>query len=355
MKVQLGMKNNKVTALIMTVCLAGTVCGCAFGNNAADEGSKTVSSVTEDSSVVTADTEKTADAEKMADIGNTADSIDTADTADTAATGKTADTASGKEIIYDRQYLKENNGAYTYQKPAADVIKKYDGLYKDVFRDLIASNNSATGQTSLQEQRMDPDTIASVNNLVMQDDSDNNVINTGSYYEMDYNFDLHNVGYTYIDLNSDGIYELIFGVLKDADVDWSPYPCFERAYALVDGKAVKFFEGGSRDLCWLGSDGYIYEDGSGGADCFGIAKQHFDIAGLKKDIDWGGENMVLDEYIGCSPEGTKSIWFHLYAPITDLDEITLKPEDRITEKKYNKLEKEWYSRQTGIEWLKISE
>ena len=252
-----------------------------------------------------------------------------------------------EERHYDRTYLVEENDTHTYELNDKDLVSQYNALYADAFQDMVDSYEEVM---QWQNQKYSEQS-ATTSNLLYRESGGSNVINTGSYYEMDYNFDLNNVGYTYVDLDSDGTFELIFGILKYDD--WTPDNIFERAYALVDGNVVKICEGGSRDYHWLGADGYIYETGSGGAAYSGTWRLHFDSTLLVVDenTDWGSNGFIEDEFLGYW-----EIPVHITdGPITDIDAAAKLPENAISEDDWTALNEEWESRQVEISWLKLSD
>lgn len=252
------------------------------------------------------------------------------------------------EAGYDRSFLKEKGGVYTYSLTDPELIAKYDELYADAFVSVVRSYKEVTGEVT--DQSYDGEQPGAVGDLLYRGNEDSSLIKTGSNFEMDYQFNLNNVGYTYIDLDSDGTYEMIWGVLETPDTEWY-VDNFERAFTLVDGKVVKFCEGGSRDLHWLGNDGYIYETGSGGAAYYGTWRQHFDSSIVStKDEDWGSNGFVDDEFYGCWGEAV-----HVEGPITDLDDAASLPENRISEDEWKALEAEWEARRVKIEWLTLSD
>ncbi|RKM56300.1 hypothetical protein D6853_05760 [Butyrivibrio sp. X503] len=253
------------------------------------------------------------------------------------------------EAGYDRSFLKEKGGVYTYSLTDPELIAKYDELYADAFVSVVKSYKEVA---EFKDQSYDDTQSAVVGDLLYKGTEENSVMNTGSYYEMDYGFDLNNVGYTYVDLDSDGTYEIIFGVLKPKYDDWG-VDCFERAFALVDGKVVKFCEGGSRDLHWLGNDGYIYETGSCGAANWGTWRLHFNSSALpKEDMDWGSNGFTDDEFLGMWGEPGS---VHIVGPIEDLDKAAAIPENQLAEGEWEALNEEWESRRVKIEWLTLSD
>ena len=243
--------------------------------------------------------------------------VEAADVADNNSENIAVDPLATKDRanngLYDTTYLEEENGSFIYILTDQSIIEKYDDLYATAFVDLIDSYNRVTG---FNNQRFDFSQPLALDYLVLDYNEDKSFINTGSYYESDYGLDLSNVGYTYVDLDSDGVFELIFGVLSDTNAEWIPEDFFERAYALVDGDPVKICEGGSRDLYWLGLDGCIYETGSGGAAYNGTWRLHFDPSQLKsgENVSWGSSGFIQDEFLGCWEKPV-----HIIGPITDMD------------------------------------
>jgi len=254
-----------------------------------------------------------------------------------------------EEGKYDRTYLEEENGTYVYRMTDTALIQKYDELYEGAFDKIVESYNEVM---QWQNQSFNANGKYTAGSLVLKDKDDTAVMNTDSYYEMDYNFNLDNVGHTYIDLNSDGIFEIIFGVVSDADADWIPVGVFERAYALIDGNIVQIFDGGGRDYHWLGSDGYIYETGSGGAAYSGTERQHFDPSMVDKneEFSWGSNGFISDEFLGYWERPV-----HIDGPYEDIDEAARLPESEISDSEWNELNKEWDSRQVKIDWLRFSD
>ena len=248
--------------------------------------------------------------------------------------------------LYDRTYLDKEDDGYIYRLTDPDTITKYDELYADAFTSVVNSYNERTKVFGFNSGI---DIL--FGDLVQRDSCDNNVIDTGSDFEMDYNFDLNNVGYTYVDLDSDGTFELIFGVLHNTYDEGRPMPNFERAFALNDGNVVKVFEGGGRMYYWLGHDGHIYETGSSGAAYGGTWRVHFDKAIVPtSDIEWGDNCFIDDEFVG--------IWntpVHIVGPIDDIFEASEVPDNRISEEEWMAMEAEWNSRCVRIDWLRMAD
>ncbi|WP_026664953.1 hypothetical protein [Butyrivibrio sp. FC2001] len=291
-----------------------------------------------------------------ADIETTDEAQEDTATQEEAATEEASDettvpeTTTASDGTFDRTYLEENNGQYTYRLTDQALIEKYNELYADAFASVIDSYNYVMEQ---QNQSYNSGNDYSGSSLVLRDNKENSFMKTGSYYEMDYNFDLHNVGYTYVDLDSDGTYEMLFGVMHDSDSEWSNGSVFERAFALVDGKVVKICEGGSRESFWLGSDGYIYNYGSGGAAYWGTERMHFDVAEIAnsmdlRDIDWGNRGFMGDEYLGYYERP-----IHITGDYTDLYTAAQDTKNDITEDEFNTLNDEWDSRQIIIDWIQF--
>ncbi|MBR4669035.1 MAG: hypothetical protein IKO84_00395 [Butyrivibrio sp.] len=267
---------------------------------------------------------------------------------DSASNASTEEKAEAKDIQYDRTYLENVDGEYVYKLTDKSIIEKYDELYADAFADVVKTQEE---EAAWLDQSVYSDQTVVTSNLLYQDTNESRMIETGSTFEMDYGFDLLNVGYTYVDLNSDGDYELIFGVLHDKYQDNEPQLVFERAYALVDGKPKTICEGGSRSNYWLGNDGYIYHYGSSGAAFSGVWRIHIDNVSAPSTYDGElGADFVEDEFLGC--------WgnlVHITEPITDIGELAYLPEYQISEDEFNALSQEWESRQVKIEWIPFGE
>ncbi|MCR5343332.1 MAG: hypothetical protein K6E70_08220 [Butyrivibrio sp.] len=360
------MRNYKIWGIILGTAILAAGCSKPAAENKAVEtksgsdtdwateinstenakaGAETDTSATDtDAAAGTADSETTDEAQE-----------DTA-TQEEAATEEASDettvpeTTTAGDGTFDRTYLEENNGQYTYRLTDQALIEKYNELYADAFASVIDSYNYVMEQ---QNQSYNFGNDYSGSSLVLRDNKENSFMKTGSYYEMDYNFDLHNVGYTYVDLDSDGTYEMLFGVMHDSDSEWSNGSVFERAFALVDGKVVKICEGGSRESFWLGSDGYIYNYGSGGAAYWGTERMHFDVAEIAnsmdlRDIDWGNRGFMGDEYLGYYERP-----IHITGDYTDLYTAAQDTKNDITEDEFNTLNDEWDSRQIIIDWIQF--
>lgn len=277
-----------------------------------------------------------------------------------AETSTEASTETTKEFgpedgKYDRTYLVEEGGIYTYRLTDPAIIEKYDELYADAFADTIKDHEFIT-----KDMRYVPDSGATsgVHNLVYQKTEKEEFITTGSAYIQEYGFDLANIGYTYVDLDSDGTFELIMGVLYKEEYTLkygSPrIDHIFREYALVDGKVVKIGEGGNRWCHWLGSDGVIYEYGSGGAGDWGISKLHFRVSKVagEEDVDWGFLGFEEYEFVGA----VNCVSVHFNGSSNELYEETEIPKDAIIEyEEVTALMDEWEARRIYIDWIKMSD
>ncbi len=334
------MKSKRINALLLCGIILLPGCGNSLE-------SKTASVAEESTEVIEA-----ASDENPATAVAITDEPETPSEEATVASSVEAETENSQEFgpaegLYDRTYVVYEDGVYTYRLSDPEIIKKYDELYYDAFQDVV---DSYTEAVSWMNQRYE-DKPAVTQSLVYKDQNTQGLINTGSNYEMDYNFDLNNIGYTYVDLDSDGTFELIFGIIKYEE--WAPDYVFERAYALCDGKVVKFLEGGSRDSFSLGNDGYIYESGSGGAEHSGTWKLsfHSDELVAGDDIDWGNNGFTQEEFVGYW-EATVHI---TSGPIEDMDLAAKLPESQITDEEFRQLFDEWESRSISIDWLRMTD
>ncbi|MBP3199152.1 MAG: hypothetical protein J6N21_19425 [Butyrivibrio sp.] len=277
---------------------------------------------------------------------------DSSEISEASVEGSSEDVVIEQEVadvpLYDRTYLDKEDGGYIYRLADPNIIARYDELYADAFTSVVTSHDERmkwfnSGFSSRQQ--------GNFGDLVFRKTDANQVISTGSDFEMDYNFDLNNVGYTYVDLDSDGTFELIFGVLSDRYNDGLPMENFERAFALIDNKVVKIFDGGCRMYYWLGYDGHIYETGSGGAAFGGTWRVHFDESEVPdEDIDWGSNGFKEDEFVG--------VWnvpVHITGNLEDIDDLAVLPENHITYEEWDAMEAEWKSRRVKIDWLRMAD
>lgn len=339
------MKNGIVKKILVVLLAVITVVGCGKSDN-----SISIEYITNDTSdsAASLESEEIADDDHKTEIEELNTNDSSVNNSDEVKVIAENDNNYGSETVhYDCTYLVEENDYYTYKLIDEDLISQYDTLYADAFEDVIDSYEQVKQwiNQSYHEQSF------SSSNLIYKQSDRSYVIDAGSYYEMDYNYDLNNVGYTYVDLNSDGTFELIFGVLDYGE--YTPLPIFERAYALVDGESVKICEGGSRDYYWLGIDGCIYENGSGGASNNGTSRVHFDSTSLKvgEDTDWGNIGFIADEFLGYWEKPVHIV----DGPITDIDTLAKLPEYSISVDELMKLTEEWESRRVNISWLKLSD
>ncbi len=250
-------------------------------------------------------------------------------------------------VGFDRTYLEEKDGHYTYNMQDSAIIMEYDRLYAEAFKELADSCKTY----GMFGQTYEWDEPADSNNLVYDPGKiKHSTITIGSTFEMEYNYDYSNVGYTYIDLDSDGTFELILGVLPGSDMDRG-IDYFERAYTLRNGKVLKIYEGGSRSLNWLGSDGAIYKNGSSGAAYSGIYRMHFSSQNIStsESVDWGEFGFAIDEYVGY---WEKPVYIQ---GEPSFDTVSNVPVTLLTDDEVAKLQEEWNSRQISINWLKASD
>ncbi len=310
------------------------------------------SSTTEDAIVVeepaSATNESTVDTKTETDVAEDRSEEPLEPSEESALEATAVEQEASDVPLYDRTYLENDAEGCIYRLSDPELIAKYDELYADAFTSVVDSYDE---RISWMNQSYMPDQKTSVSNLVLKNSSENQVISTGSDFEMDYNFDLLNVGYTYVDLDSDGTFELIFGVLSNVYNDNLPMATYERAFALSNGEVVKILEGGSRIYHWLGSDGHIYEDGSGGAAYSGTWRLHFDKSELDDvDVDWGYKAFKEDEFLG--------FWeapVHITGPINDINTMAKLQESQITDEEWQTLENEWDARRVKIDWLRFSD
>ena len=81
---------------------------------------------------------------------------------------------------------------------------------------------------------------------------------------------LNEIGYAFLDLDSNGTDELILGYVADG-----PKGNLDDIYAIINGQPVHAVKGWERNLYWLGRTGVIYNRGSGGAAYTLISASYF--------------------------------------------------------------------------------
>ena len=81
---------------------------------------------------------------------------------------------------------------------------------------------------------------------------------------------LNEIGYAFLDLDSNGTDELILGYVADG-----PKGNLDDIYTIINGQPVHAVKGWERNLYWLGRTGVIYNRGSGGAAYTLISASYF--------------------------------------------------------------------------------
>ena len=331
---------KKYLVLLPILCITVLGAGCGKAQN-------TVENTEVDQEAIAEETLAIAEAEPE-DLTEETDSSADSSTEEVVVPEEDQEEYNADEFTYDTSFLVQEDGVSFYRLSDPELIKKYDVLYAEAFADVIASFNEVK---EWMDQDYENDQPKTTTNLLYKETTVNTVINTGSNFEMDIDFDLNNMGYTYVDLDSDGVFEMILGVASYKYNDGLPMDVYERAYALADGKPVKILEGGARINQWLGSDGHIYEYGSGGAAYGGTWKIHFDKSRIPAGgTEWGAEGFVQDEFIG--------YWngpVHIMGPIEDMDAAALLPENQVSDEDWGLMEEEWEKRRVQIDWLKMSD
>ncbi|MCD8049146.1 MAG: hypothetical protein LUG52_06015 [Clostridia bacterium] len=113
-----------------------------------------------------------------------------------------------------------------------------------------------------------------------------------------YDYDISEVGYTFIDINGDGISELLIGEV-DAEDDY--IGMFFDLYTIIDGNAVLVASSAERDRYYLCSNNLISNEGSGGASLSSNYFYSFSESGNLSFI----EAVIYDESID-----EKNPWFY---------------------------------------------
>ena len=264
---------------------------------------------------------------------------------------KDDDPYSSKETgLYDRSYLVQEGDNYIYRMNDQNIIDQYNELYAVAFQYTLNPNSNV-----LENQSFNFGKDIRIDNLIHKNAKEKGYMNVGSIFEEDYGYDFNNLGYTYVDLDSDGTFELIFGVLGEPSRKYTPANyIFERAFALVDGKVVMFYNGGSRDQRWLGSDGYIYNYGSGGADNSGLSREHFELNFQDEDGTFRPD-FVEEEYVGGCDVMTP---VHLFGPFESYEarrDAANNPDNQISRDEEDSLQRDFEEKAVTIDWMRMSD
>lgn len=118
-----------------------------------------------------------------------------------------------------------------------------EDLYKDILQKHITAINEKWDSTKLENENM-----SFMYNVLRQNNSTNKI------------------GYTYYDVNTDGIDELLIGEIADGNWKGIIYDI----YTMVDRKPVHVVSGGSRNRYFVCDDGFICNEYSGGANESGM-------------------------------------------------------------------------------------
>ncbi len=133
---------------------------------------------------------------------------------------------------------------------------------------------------------------------------------------------LSKVGFALLDLNEDGLDELVIG--WSGNEFWNLESGYLFAvYTMVNGESTLAIEGWERCLYVIGQDGYIYQNGSGGAWDSTFTKYRF-------NPEYEGFLEPIEKLYSCGDPGVDYWWEHITNP-EDIGaiEYTEKHEDLI--------------------------
>jgi hypothetical protein len=118
---------------------------------------------------------------------------------------------------------------------------------------------------------------------------------------------LSKVGFAFVDLNEDGIDELVLGWIGNEFWNMDEGYVFA-VYTIVDGKATLAIEGWERCLYVIGKDGYLYNSGSSGSEESIYTKYSFSLE--REDF----LEPVEEIYSYYSYDDNKKLWEHITNP-----------------------------------------
>ena len=122
------------------------------------------------------------------------------------------------------------------------------------------------------------------------------------------------IGFARADLDGDGTEELLLGWTAASGEAWNlEAGYFFALYTAADGRAVPALEGWERNRYVAGQDGFIYNDGSGGACNSVYIKYRFDPSAEGYLVPLEG----LHSWPSDDPQAVECLWLHL----TDLEEV----------------------------------
>lgn len=231
---------------------------------------------------------------------------------------KVGEIVSGDKVLYDivREYPSEIQ--YDYEKYpenppesytaledcAEDVIKslkpkaegefvwnggcKGEDMYSDVIATFVTAIEEKWDSDKLEQENMSPE----YNAISVTDDA------------------METVGYAYLDVNNDGIDELLIGEIADGDYKGTVYDIF----TMVDRKPAHVVSGSARDRYYPLEYGMIINEGSGGAD---------DSEWQTYDIEPNTTNLLPQ--LGVKMDGYENAdkpWFVNYAEPDNWENIT---------------------------------
>jgi hypothetical protein len=128
----------------------------------------------------------------------------------------------------------------------------------------------------------------------------------GLNYQFSYESDAENAGYAILDVNGDGVQELLIGVIGEYDGDRGQ---FYDLYTIVNWEAELIAQAGERDRYYLCNGGYIGESGSNSA--FESQYSYYDLILDRYDGNEEGwlslrETIFYDSLVGTEKEP----WFY---------------------------------------------
>lgn len=261
---------------------------------------------------------------------------------DGSATDENMEESSAEDMVPTGGIASEQNGDGVFNLPSAEIKEEYDNLYQKAFEGIYSNYNEII---QLNPQNKGMEHMEWIN-LGGHAQEGYQIISVGSAFIQVYKWDIRNIGYTYLDLDGDGIYELLIGVIEGNSENTETQLASNEGqiwygYTLINDQPVPFLKTeSSRDRYWLGADGCIYNNGSSGAAYSSATRSCFDSGLISAESEDGYDGLEVVEAIECNTD--EDLYVHTYGEIEyNTYEGEYQEEDLISREEYFQIEDDW--------------